>query len=62
MVLGKPKRRIRLLMPFDIRTKEDLRLTAANRLSFAFLGRTHSNAMISNHFWQRASRNQEDQG
>lgn len=39
--LGKPKRRIRLLMPFDIRTKEDLRLTAANRLSFAFLGRTH---------------------
>ena len=39
--LGKPKRRIRLLMPFDIRTKEDLRLTAANRLSFSFLGRTH---------------------
>lgn len=39
--LGKPKRRIRLLMPFDIRTKEDLRLSAANRLSFAFLGRTH---------------------
>ncbi len=39
--LGKPKRRIRLLMPFDIRTKDDLRLTAANRLSFAFLGRTH---------------------
>lgn len=39
--LAKPKRRIRLLMPFDIRTKDDLRLTAANRLSFAFLGRTH---------------------
>ncbi|MCC6512194.1 MAG: hypothetical protein IT423_24060 [Pirellulaceae bacterium] len=34
-------RRIRLLMPYDIRTKEDLRLSAANRLSYAFLGRKH---------------------
>lgn len=35
------RQRIRLLMPLDIRTREDLRLSAANRLSFAFLGRTH---------------------
>ncbi len=37
-----PKKRIRLLMPLDIRTKDDMRLSAANRLSFGFLGRTHS--------------------
>ena len=36
-----PRNRIRLLMPFDIRTKDDIRLSAANRMSFSFLGRTH---------------------
>ncbi|MEM6469208.1 MAG: hypothetical protein AAF802_06530 [Planctomycetota bacterium] len=35
------KTRIRLLMPVDLRRRSDLRLPAANRLSFAFLGRTH---------------------
>ncbi|MEO1615799.1 MAG: hypothetical protein AAFV88_08130 [Planctomycetota bacterium] len=33
--------RIRLLMPTDLRERRDLRLPAANRLSFSFLGRTH---------------------
>ncbi len=35
-----PKSRIRLLMPFDLRTRVDLRMPAANRLSFSFLGRS----------------------
>ncbi len=35
-------KRIRLLMPYDIRTRSDINLSASNRMSFAFLGRTHS--------------------
>ncbi|MEM8736330.1 MAG: hypothetical protein AAGG44_19025, partial [Planctomycetota bacterium] len=35
-------RRLRLLMPYDLRSRVDLRMPAANRLSFSFLGRTHS--------------------
>jgi hypothetical protein len=34
-------RRIRLLTPYDLRGKSDLTMSAANRISFAFLGRTH---------------------
>ncbi len=34
-------KRIRLLAPVDLRVKEDLRLAAANRVSYSFLGRTH---------------------
>jgi NRPS condensation-like uncharacterized protein len=34
-------KRIRLLAPIDLRVKEDLRLAAANRVSYSFLGRTH---------------------
>jgi NRPS condensation-like uncharacterized protein len=34
--------RIRLLMPFDLRTRVDLRMPATNRLSFSFLGRRQS--------------------
>ncbi|MEM8736211.1 MAG: hypothetical protein AAGG44_18415, partial [Planctomycetota bacterium] len=33
--------RLRLLMPYDLRSRVDLRMPAANRLSFSFLGRTH---------------------
>lgn len=32
--------RLRLLMPVDLRSREDLRMPATNRLSFSFLGRT----------------------
>ncbi len=32
--------RLRVLMPVDLRSREDMRMPAANRLSFAFLGRT----------------------
>ncbi|TWU67439.1 hypothetical protein [Crateriforma conspicua] len=35
------KTRIRLLMPVDLRSRADLNMPATNRLSFAFLGRTH---------------------
>ncbi len=34
--------RMRLLMPFDLRGRADMNLPATNRLSFAFLGRTHA--------------------
>jgi len=34
--------RIRVLMPFDLRSRIDLRMPAANRFSFAFLGRPAS--------------------
>ncbi len=37
----KANRRIRLLTPYDLRGKDDLLLSAANRISFTFLGRTH---------------------
>ncbi len=33
------KSHIRLLMPYDLRSRVDLRMPAANRLSFSFLGR-----------------------
>lgn len=33
--------RIRILMPVDLRGRSDLQMPATNRLSFAFLGRTH---------------------
>lgn len=33
--------RIRVLMPVDLRGRSDLQMPATNRLSFAFLGRTH---------------------
>ncbi|MEM6778364.1 MAG: hypothetical protein AAF670_11965 [Planctomycetota bacterium] len=36
-----PNRRLRLLMPIDLRGRADIGLPATNRLSFAFLGRTH---------------------
>lgn len=36
---AKGKRRIRLLMPFALMSRADLRMPAANRLSFSFLGR-----------------------
>lgn len=39
--MDRPGDRIRLLMPMDLRTRSDLRAPAMNRLSFAFLGRTH---------------------
>jgi hypothetical protein len=32
--------RLRLLMPYDLRSRTDLWMSAANRLSFSFLGRT----------------------
>ncbi len=34
------KSNIRLLMPFDLRSRVDLRMPATNRLSFSFLGRS----------------------
>jgi hypothetical protein len=37
-----PKSRIRLLLPYDLRSRIDLRRPATNRLSFAFLGRTQA--------------------
>jgi hypothetical protein len=37
-----PKSRLRVLMPYDLRSRIDLRMPAANRLSFAFLGRLQS--------------------
>lgn len=38
---GGPRTRIRVLMPFDLRSRSDLKTPATNRLSFSFLGRTH---------------------
>jgi NRPS condensation-like uncharacterized protein len=35
------KSRLRLLMPYDLRSRSDVRMPATNRLSFTFLGRTH---------------------
>lgn len=35
------KSRLRLLMPYDLRSRSDLRMPATNRLSFTFLGRTY---------------------
>ncbi|MDA8743488.1 hypothetical protein N9N28_02540 [Rubripirellula amarantea] len=40
--LTKAKTRIRVLMPIDLRGRSDLQTPATNRLSFSFLGRTHS--------------------
>lgn len=37
-----PKSRIRLLLPYDLRSRMDLRMPATNRLSFSFLGRTQA--------------------
>ncbi len=37
-----PQSRLRLLMPYDLRSRPDLRLPATNRFSFSFLGRTHA--------------------
>ena len=34
-----PRSRIRILMPYDLRSRIDLRMPATNRLSFSFLGR-----------------------
>ena len=38
--VGRPHERFRILMPYDLRSRVDLRMSATNRLSFAFLGRT----------------------
>lgn len=35
-----PSSRLRMLLPYDLRSRIDLRMPATNRLSFAFLGRT----------------------
>lgn len=35
-----PRSRLRILLPYDLRSRIDLRMPATNRLSFAFLGRT----------------------
>lgn len=35
-----PRSRLRILMPYDLRSRIDLRMSATNRLSFSFLGRT----------------------
>jgi hypothetical protein len=43
--LDRPGGRIRLLMPFDLRSRVDLKMPAANRLSFSFLGRTRAACM-----------------
>ncbi len=37
----RPSSRIRLLMPYDLRSRVDLRMPATNRLSFSFLGRSY---------------------
>ncbi len=37
-----PRSHIRLLMPYDLRSRIDLRMPATNRLSFSFLGRNAS--------------------
>jgi hypothetical protein len=37
-----PNSRLRLLMPYDLRSRIDLRMPAANRLSFSFIGRTQA--------------------
>jgi hypothetical protein len=37
-----PKSRLRVLMPYDLRSRIDLRMPAANRLTFAFLGRSQA--------------------
>jgi NRPS condensation-like uncharacterized protein len=39
--IDKPGKRIRLLMPVDMRGRSDMQMPATNRLSFSFLGRTH---------------------
>ncbi len=36
-----PKSRLRLMMPYDLRGRNDLKMPAANRLSFVFLGRKY---------------------
>lgn len=38
---AKPNSRLRVLMPYDLRSRVDLRMPATNRLSFSFLGRKH---------------------
>lgn len=44
----KGNRRIRLLMPYDLRSRIDLHTPAANRLSFSFLGRTYRDCENTN--------------
>ncbi len=39
---GRGDARLRLLMPYQLLSRIDLRMPAANRLSFSFLGRTHA--------------------
>ena len=39
---GRSGERLRILMPYDLRSRLDLRMPATNRLSFAFLGRTRA--------------------
>ncbi len=42
------RERLRILMPFDLRSRIDLRMPATNRLSFAFLGRTRRQCSDTN--------------
>ena len=42
---SRPGRRLRLLMPFAMMSRDDLYMPAANRLSFAFLGRTEKQCL-----------------
>ncbi len=37
-----PRSRLRVLLPYDLRSRIDLKMPATNRLSFAFLGRTQN--------------------
>ena len=43
------KNRIRILMPYEFRSRVDLLLPACNRLSFAFLGRTYKQCQDLDH-------------
>ncbi len=36
-----PRSRLRFMSPYDLRGRRDLRMSASNRLSFAFIGRTY---------------------
>ncbi len=37
-----PRARIRLLIPYDLRCRKDLRMSSANKMTFVFMGRTYS--------------------
>ncbi len=37
-----PKARIRLLIPYNLRGRADLRMSSANKMTFVFMGRTYS--------------------